>query len=160
MVVIAAYTWLICHLVRRWPACTGTQVRSLLPALFLECWCCLCCHSCQFAQRLVRSVTDQRRMHSVFVLLHDASAVTVTIYSLLFVHAVRKDSIVMLCKFGNFSQYENSTAMFCYTSLLASTHARPSIAIKYSISINISALGHHHNAPKSIDPDDGPRLKY
>ena len=26
------------------------------------------------------------------------------------------------------SKYENSTAMFCYTSFLASTHARPSIA--------------------------------
>ena len=31
------------------------------------------------------------------------------------------------------SKYENSTAMFCYTSFLACTHARPSIAIKDTV---------------------------
>ena len=41
---------------------------------------------------------------------------------------------------NNFSKYENSTAMFCYTSFLASTNARPSIAIKYSILITYIAI--------------------
>ena len=52
------------------------------------------------------------------------------------------------------SKYENSTATFCYTSFLASTHARPSIAIKYTIIFD------QYFVIIRIDPDDGPKPNY
>ena len=34
------------------------------------------------------------------------------------------------------SKYENSTALFCYTSFLATTHARSSIAVKETVALD------------------------
>ena len=50
-----------------------------------------------------------------------------------FLHLSKTCERTLSYSISNSSKYEKSTAMFCCTSFLASTHARPSIAIKDTI---------------------------